>query len=1166
MSKKVTLLGVIFLLCMQMAIAQAEHPLQIADQYLRSHYADLGLTQKDVSNYVLSSKAVSKHNKLTHVYLLQTHADIPVFNAILNLNIKADGSLLSLGNRFTPNLAAKVNTTDPQISAEDAVEAVRAYFHLDQRPALKLAEQVSAHEYVFDHRGLALEPIKVKLMLQPVGEQVRLAWNVDFYEPTAQHWWITRVDALTGEVLDYFDQVVHCEFDAPTHTHDDCHEEELPGVPASAASFFSGPGEGSSAYNVFPLYIESPNHGNRDLLVDPFEESASPFGWHDTDGVEGHEYTITRGNNVHAYHDIFNLNESAGGEPDGGDSLCFDFELSFSPPQPYTQLDAATTNLFYWNNIIHDMFYQYGFDEESGNFQENNYGNGGDGQDYVQAEALDGSGTNNANFGTPPDGSRPRMQMYLWGGSLPNIDNSTALEVTAPDSLAGTYSFSPANFGADITAGTPAIEVILALDTVGVTTDGCEDIVNAADLVGKVAMIDRGECQFGTKALAAEQAGAVGVIICNNEPGPAFGMAPGNVGDQVTIPAVMISQQDCEILKMGLPGLTIRVQPSTLEVPLPGPSGRDSDFDNGVIVHEYGHGISNRLTGGRNASGCLTNFEQAGEGWSDWFALVMTTTSADFAEEARGIGTYASGEAPTGGGIRPFPYSRDMSVDPHTYADINSVSVPHGVGSVWCVTIWDLYWNLVDEYGFDDDIYFGTGGNNMAIQLVMDGLKLQPCDPTFLEARDAIIQADEVNYGGVNRCLIWETFARRGMGVNAAPGGDENFDLPNTCPPAFRVTKTAVTEANAGDVITYELEITNGRTNSIDEAFVLDILPAGTTLVEGSSDCDLQVVDGMLEINLGTAESGQSFTCTYDLQTTTTPFSYSAFEDLVANGSNWSYESSIPEGDSWVLRVNNSNTGLLSFYAENGDEVSDRLLVMDEPVFLDGLTPGLIFYHEYRTEADFDGGVVEISLNGGEDWEDVGAENFIENGYSGILSADSDNPLGGQAAFTGTSGGFIRSVVDLTAYAGETVLLRFRFGTNSVGGREGWYVDDISLMGNLTAITNTACTDNDGEQLCSSVTTVLYGENPNATETIFQDRPLRLFPNPTKGSFVLSLDQPLQEQVSIELRSVDGRLLQQHLFQNFQREELDLSSYSSGVYILQFRTDEGVTTRRVVKE
>ena len=64
--------------------------------------------------------------------------------------------------------------------------------------------------------------------------------------------------------------------------------------------------------------------------------------------------------------------------------------------------------------MMHDIWYRYGFDEASGNFQENNYGNGGFGSDSVNADGQDGSGFNNASFGTPPDGQNPQMTMFLW--------------------------------------------------------------------------------------------------------------------------------------------------------------------------------------------------------------------------------------------------------------------------------------------------------------------------------------------------------------------------------------------------------------------------------------------------------------------------------------------------------------------------------------------------------------------------------------------------------------------------------------------------------------------------------------------------------------------------------------------------------------------------------
>ena len=118
-----------------------------------------------------------------------------------------------------------------------------------------------------------------------------------------------------------------------------------------------------------------------------------------------------------------------------------------------------------------------------------------------------------------------------------------------------------------------------------------------------------------------------------------------------------------------------------------GPAQFDSDFDNGVIAHEYGHGISNRLTGGPNNTGCLGGSEQMGEGWSDYMSLITTVKSTDNGAMARGIGNYVDGLPVTGGGIRRFPYSNDMNINPLTYSWAPGESIPHGVGAVWCTIL-----------------------------------------------------------------------------------------------------------------------------------------------------------------------------------------------------------------------------------------------------------------------------------------------------------------------------------------------------------------------------------------------------------------------------------------------------------------------------------------------
>jgi hypothetical protein len=179
-----------------------------------------------------------------------------------------------------------------------------------------------------------------------------------------------------------------------------------------------------------------------------------------------------------------------------------------------------------------------------------------------------------------------------------------------------------------------------------------------------------------------------------------------------------------------------------------------------------------------------------GEGWGDFLALVFTAMPADLDTDARGIAPYLEGEPPTGGGIRNFPYSTDLAVSPLTYGDISGLNRPHGVGEVWAASLWEMYWKLVDQDGFDPDLHAGTGGNNLALQLVIDGLKLQPCSPTFVTGRDALIAADANANAGANECLIWEAFAKRGVGLNASDGGSaatlgvtEDFDVPVTCLP-----------------------------------------------------------------------------------------------------------------------------------------------------------------------------------------------------------------------------------------------------------------------------------------------------------------------------------------------------------------------------------------------
>lgn len=758
----------------------------VVDTYFNENRSNLELSTQDVSDIHIYNQHFSESTSVNHVYAIQRFQEIEVFNAIANFAISNDNSVRNVENNFISQLSQKVNTTSPSINPDEAIFQAASHLGLNTPSGLQLIESSEVNTYIFNQGNISQENIKVKLVLQPNEEQttLRLAWDLDIYILDGNHWYSVRIDAQNGQLLDTHDWVTSCNFGESHLTEHNKAASRIiqKSVLEYNTSNFRSPNDGSQ-YRVYAMPNESPNHGIDQLVSEPADPLTSPFGWHDTNGVVGPEFTTTRGNNVRARADLSGNN--GGNSAQGGPDLNFDFPFSFDQ-QPVGYVDGAITNLFYWNNIIHDVFSRYGFDEESGNFQETNYSGLGEGGDSVNADAQDGGGINNANFATPPEGSRPRMQMYLWSAQGPAGEPLTINN----GSLAGSYSGTSATFGAPLPTTPITSDLALVIDdNAGPSTDandGCDNITNGAAISGKIAILRRGECEFGFKVLAAQNLGALAVIVVNNEAGAPIAMGPGDVGGSVTIPSIMVNQTDGEAIITALAGgATIN---ATLQET--GPFLIDGTLDNGIIAHEYGHGISNRLTGGAYQSGCLQNDEQMGEGWSDYFGLILTMKEDDVAAQRRGIGTFAVGQPIDGNGIRPAPYSTSFAINSYTYEDTNNVGIsqPHGIGFVWATMLWDLTWAMIDEYGFDSDFYEGTGGNNMALKLVVDALKLQPCSPGFVNGRDAILQADVLANDGANTCLIWNVFANRGLGLSASQGSSNNrydqveaFDVPEEC-------------------------------------------------------------------------------------------------------------------------------------------------------------------------------------------------------------------------------------------------------------------------------------------------------------------------------------------------------------------------------------------------
>jgi len=410
--------------------------------------------------------------------------------------------------------------------------------------------------------------------------------------------------------------------------------------------------------------VNDPSTGNLAIVTKPWDTVASPLGWH-TFPTSANPWTVklsgmnvtgnyttfytTIGNNVLAHEDWEGQNSYLSNYRPVNDSMIFVYD--YGEPEglgPREYIDMVVTQLFYTSNLYHDLLYRMGFDEISGNFQVYNHGLGGTGGDPVIANGQDGSGYNNANFMTPPDGTSGRMRMYVWDTATPY---------------------------------------------------------------------------------------------------------------------------------------------------------RDGDLEAGIVIHELSHGLSTRLTGGPANSGCLGFGESGGmgEGWGDALATLIRQI-----EEHRQFGNvtdiYSMGAwaANRDTGIRNFRYSTNTTVNPSTYKTLDKPGYwgVHAIGEVWAEFLFTVSQRLIEKYGFSATLFPPTNtslpneyytktfeesvdslgrptplipkhGNTLAMQLIVDAMKLQPCRPSFFDARDAIIQADQIRTGGANGCLVWKAFAERGLGMDA---------------------------------------------------------------------------------------------------------------------------------------------------------------------------------------------------------------------------------------------------------------------------------------------------------------------------------------------------------------------------------------------------------------
>ncbi|MEK7829485.1 MAG: M36 family metallopeptidase [Acidobacteriota bacterium] len=462
---------------------------------------------------------------------------------------------------------------------------------------------------------------------------------------------------------------------------------------------------------------------------------------------------------------------------------------------------------------------------------------------------------------------------------------------------------------------------------------------------------------------------------------------------------------------------------------------RDGDFDQGIIIHELTHGLSTRLV--RQLGG----FQQMGEGWSDYFGIVLLASETDNLDGSYAVGQYATGNFTRG--IRRFPYSTSTTVYPLMYADVATSVAPHGVGEVWCNTLLEVRAQLIRKLGFAE-------GQRQSLQLVVDGMKLSAPAPSFLDSRNSIMAADRANNAGANQCAMWTAFAKRGLGYSASSVGavDRNpvqaFDLPPFCSD-LGIVQLDQKSYLLGETVRIMLGDRNAtgtirakvRSSITGDEEMVMLTPDAVSV--GSYNSSLRVVtgaatagDGQLQASLGARDK---IIITYDDANngngTAVQITAQAdvvgekvvFDDTVeAGNAGWSVSGT--PANSWAIIETVPASGTRSWTdSPNANYAAGTNASLVSPLFDLSRAVGvtLTFAHRYAFgTAGTDYGNVEFSTNDGATWNRA-------------------------TAFTGTLATFNQAVQKLDALAGQS-RVRIRFRVSSVGTADGWTIDDIRLI------------------------------------------------------------------------------------------------------------------------
>lgn len=1032
----------------------------------------------------------------------QVHAGLPLFLVQARVLLDPQGQPLAVSGGLHPGAREQASARElpfrfgPEEAVAWAVELLTGVPYLpDSLPLLQQGQDDSlfwAPVQTPELKAHALslqQPSRTRAVYYPQGQQLLPAWYVELSvgeddRPDARSEALL-LSAVDGRLLGYQDLVSDAAFNYRVWAASSGDKRPASGPLTDFAPHPTGAPEGAVPVGELPVIVSMEGF-NRN-------PSGVPDPWLASDA------TSTSGNNVDAYADH--------ALPDGyspGDLRAsttsrrtFDrtYALTSEPLSSADQTMAAVTQLFYLTNWLHNYYYDSGFDEQAGNAQKSNFGRGGLEGDPLRAEGQDSAQyyeRDNANMSVPADGVSPRMQMYLWSS---DSEQSVLAPSLSADFSAGAAAFGPRNF--DLSANLSTVS-----DVAEPSTDACDTI--RTNLRGRVALVDRGNCDFIVKAYNAESAGAAGIIVVNNTDTGLLTMA-ATLPLEITIPSLFISQADGQVLRDA-----IRTQTVSVTLQRVSDVERDGTIDGSVVAHEWGHYLHRRLV-----LGASTQLSAQSEGWADFVAQHLQVQPTDALDGTYGMAIYATARESFSDagyfGLRRYPYSTRFDRNGLTFRHIsrgeplptNTPANPlyfyddnaeiHNAGEVWAQALWEVYAALLAQSrGTTPRLTYDEVRRRMA-DYVVAGMRLAPVATTFTEQRDALLVAmyaiDPIDFG-----VAAEAFARRGLGTCASSPPRDSVDLVGVresfeLRPDVRVTEVRLTEGSSCDqdgilddyeagelLVTLEnvgtAALTQGRLE-VQPALsglsfpdgasqvVPDLLPFGSSTLR----FPVQLAAGLstvepLELTLSLPDPRLCLPIqevhVFRVNADQLPYT-SAVEQWDALPSGWTALQ--PEGlpNAWQ-QVLLADTDYLQV-GQDLDQLTDSSLV-SPPLTVGAAAPlKLIFTHRFDFETGpeteggddlfWDGAVIELSQDGGLTWQDI--QTWTDPGYGGVLETQADNPLGGREALVGKSLGYpawTRLTLDLgQLFASKTVLLRLRIGTDEAVGATGWELQSLAVEG-----------------------------------------------------------------------------------------------------------------------